>query len=98
LLDSQEQNISKSVSIVAKSGLICYSKKLQMKKKRLKNIKIDKKTGTIYLKSSTTKGEDLERRLKGRHKKKLSKRAAARKKANRNRGFWRPDKPTGMTQ
>jgi hypothetical protein len=72
--------------------LICYRNKSEMKKKRLKNIKIDKKTGTIYLESSTTKGQGLERRLKGRHKKKLSKRAIARKKANRNRGYWRPDK------
>lgn len=72
------------------------TKRLKFKKK-IKGVKIDK-NGALHLKSSYLKGEDLAQRLTGKPKKKLSKGAAARKKANRNRVPYNPILSTGMTQ
>lgn len=63
-----------------------------------KNVVGKNDADTIYLKSSTLKGKDLERRMKGQPKKKLSKREAEKKKASRKNNYWQPVLYTGMTQ
>ncbi len=67
---------------------------MNRKKKKFKK----SKSKVLYLKPSTT-GADLKRKRTGaKKKKKISKRAAARRKAKTDRKYWRPDKPMGVTQ
>lgn len=65
-------------------------------KDSVRNIKV-LKNGTIHL-TTPIKGEDFIRRLMKKPKKKLSKRAAAKKAESRTRPFWSPVIAAGVTQ